>query len=280
MSRSNNTELVNPCTHWFQWEGSTGEVSYYDKATETKVKRDLPLHFLLLDVLHTVKGWDKIEESGIWSNEVKDVKNQPLSVRNKNGVICQGAYSVVKETITSKGGKYAQSCYIAFKDTDGVYKIGNIMIMGSAFGGGKYKKNVEGKNFEVEVGAWMEFCKKNQNVLYKNVITMDKNPQLLELGATKFYAPKFTSQPVTKPETEQIAIDLDKELQEYLTAYFKKQGQTETPVIPQEVIEQQEFEKYDAEQRAKEDLAAHKERIAQNNAPAHIASNADENMPF
>ena len=64
MSRSNNVELKNPATRFFEWKGETGGFRYYDKEIDNedgtkgaRVQVSLPFYFLVLDTLATVKGY-------------------------------------------------------------------------------------------------------------------------------------------------------------------------------------------------------------------------------
>ena len=41
--------IQNPCTKWFKWAGSTGQVMHYDKITKQNVEVELPFTFFLLE---------------------------------------------------------------------------------------------------------------------------------------------------------------------------------------------------------------------------------------
>lgn len=237
MSRSNqNDTLQNPANRFFEWSGSDGSLSYYDKEKKEKVNVPLPFTFLLLDNLLTIKGYDTNAGSGIWANEIRqnDVKKSILTVKNKDGEIAKGLYENIKEKVKSLGGKYAQSCYIAYYEGKELV-IGNITFSGSSFGGGKYK---DASRKEIEVGAWMEFTKTNKNDLNSKAIVLSKNEQMCTNGATKFFCPKFSVREVSK-DTDEIAIDLDTQLQEYLKEYFVKQN---VPEKLREIPEQPSIE--------------------------------------
>lgn len=220
MSRSNNTEIINPAKRFLEWQGSTGKLKYFDKEKGEKGENvivDLPFTFLVLDKLATIKGFSDADQSGFWSNEIRNIKTEPFTVRTKKGEVGTGLYKdVAIVNVLNQGACYSQSVYIAFYDQDKKLQIGNFQIHGSA------------------IGSWIDFCKGRD--IYKSAITIESATSAKK-GATNFFVPVYKSTPVSG-ETEAKAIELDKVLQEYLTAYFKRTGQdVETTVKETEVKE-------------------------------------------
>lgn len=201
MSRSNNTEIKNPAEKFFQWSGSDGQIKYYDKEAQENQIVDFPFPFLVLDRLTTMTGYSDEDQSGIWSNEIRNTKTQELTVRTKSGIKKKGLYEEVK-TVT--GAKYAQSVYLAFYDENKNLQIGNFKMSGSA------------------VSAWIEFCKGRD--IYKGAVKIT-GAEEQKKGATKYYSPIFEAIPEVKETTEENAKALDVQLQEYLTAYFALRGE-------------------------------------------------------
>jgi len=235
MSRGQE-QLSNPCNKWFTWAGSTGELYYYDKESKTKVTVPTPFTFLLLDTLATVKGFDEGSGKGIYANEVRSTQEQKLNVRCGNDTIAMGLYKEIKDKIVSKGGGYAASCYIAYKDESGTLRMGNIMMSGSSLSGGTHKP-ADKKLKDVEIDGWLGFSKNNRADIFKKAIVMSKDERVCIKGATKYYAPKFKIVDTT-PETDNAAVALNKELQAYLSEYFKKdfsETKTETAEPKKEV---------------------------------------------
>lgn len=196
MSRSNPT-LQNPAQHFFEWKAGEGKLQWYDKEKEKNVLVKLPFEFLVLDELHTVTGYSKQDESGIWANEVRYIKDEPLYVKTRRGPIEDATYSELKQT-NRKGGKYAKSIYLAHKIGE-EWVIGNFKAHGSA------------------VSAWIEFSKKYHTQDGKIIMTRGKQE---EAQTGPFFPPAFEWVRSTAEENE-IAIDLDKELQVYLSQYLK-----------------------------------------------------------
>lgn len=200
MSRSNNTEIKNPAVKFFQWSGGDGRIKWYDKETKENVFVDAPFTFLVLDKLITITGFCDDEQSGYWSNEIRNTKRDILTVRTKSGIKKQGYYDEVKNLV---GAKFAQSVYIAFYDDDKQLQIGNFKFNGCA------------------VSSWIEFCKGRD--VYKGAIKISGATEEKK-GATKYFAPVFEAKEDVSESANEAAIELDKQLQEYLTAYFAMRG--------------------------------------------------------
>lgn len=199
MSRTKpNDNPINPCERWFEWNGETGNFKYYDKAKKENVIINLPFTFLVLDdKLSTIKGWSDADQSGIWSNEVKDLKTGILTVRTKKGVQIEGTYEQIKGRVT--GADYVKSLYIAFINEEKKLSIGNISIKGAS------------------LNAWIEFQKVNKDV-YKGIIKVADCIQG-QKGKVIYQMPNFVMTPAPEKATA-MADALDLILQEYLDKYL------------------------------------------------------------
>lgn len=220
MSRSNPTEAArNPSTRWFQFASGAdgGFVRYYDKDAKANVplgdaQNGGKFMFILLDELATVNGWHDPSASSIYANEVRDTRQDAFVVKSfKGGELVSGLYASIKDRIGALGGHYVSSCYIAYKDGD-VLKLGNIHFKGAA------------------LSTWMEFKKqcptkkdangKTVKAYYVDAVKIEGFEQQKK-GGTTFRVPKFGIAPLS-PETNKQAIDLDTELQAFLTDYLKR----------------------------------------------------------
>jgi hypothetical protein len=213
MSRSAPTNmLVNPATKYLNWNSEKGQFEYWDKENKKNVAVPLPISFLVLDQLATIKGFSDKHQGGMWSNEVKYLKEQKLKVvgKAKDGKlfqIAEGLYPDIKETVVTAGGKYTRSLYTAMLNDKEEYEIVNFQLKGAAFSG------------------WLDFEKDNRNtVLSDEIICKDFKRE--KKGATKYTIPIFSSQPASE-EGNEAAMNLDIQLQEYLTAYFEKTQKNE-----------------------------------------------------
>lgn len=198
MSLSNNTELKSPATRFFEWSSSNKTVKWYDKDAKQNVLMKLPFTFIVLDMLSTVKGFSDADKGSIWANEVRDTRKDILTVRTKHGGIkAQGLWKEdIKNTVI--GAKYARSVYIAYKDDDGELVIGNFQMQGSAN------------------SAWIEFCKTAK--IYGVGIQITDSVKKTN-GATTFYEPVFAVIEANEATIAE-AVELDKQLQEYLKVYL------------------------------------------------------------
>ena len=216
MSRSNPTETGrNPAKRWFEWAGGGdgGYVSWYDKDNKQEVRCPDKFTFLLLDELSSVKGWHDASESAIYSNEVRDTRQDVLVVKAfKGGELASGLYPAIRDRVKAMGGRFHNSCYIAFKDGDGTMKLGNLGFKGAV------------------VRDWMEFKKtcptkkdangKTVKAYYVDAICIDGFKDGKK-GSIKFRTPIFTLKPVGA-ETNTAAVALDAELQAFLSDYLKR----------------------------------------------------------
>ena len=201
MSRSNNIEIKNPANKFFEWKGEGG-FKYFDKSKGEKgenVNMPLPFTFLVLDCLSTIKGYSDADQSGFWSNEVCDLKTEPFTVRSKKGICAKGLYDAVISDRRINGAKYCQSVYIGYLDGQDLV-IGNLQLTGAA------------------LSSWIDFRKKAK--IYEGTVKVAKWIDCKK-GATNYTTPVFEMLEV-KPETDEKAKVLDKELQAYLTLYFAK----------------------------------------------------------
>lgn len=219
MSRSNPTDgSPNPSTRWFEWHGAkSGDgIRYYDKEKKQNVKIGEKFAFLLLDELAVIKGWHEASESGIFSNEVRDTRNETFVVRSfKGGELAVGFYAGIRDRVAAHGGHFVASLYIAYKDGS-EYKLGNLQLKGAA------------------LSAWMEFKKANRKAIYEQAIAIKGHTEGKK-GSVVYQSPVFAVMPASE-EANNIAKALDAELQTYLETYFKK-PRTEAANAQREVTE-------------------------------------------
>lgn len=203
MSLSNPHESQpNPAKRWFEWNGERGEVLYYDKAAKKNVVVAQPFTFIVLDELSSVRGWHDSSQSGIYSNEVKDTRTEILTVKAfKGGTLAEGIYRDIKDRVNSVGGHYSANCYLAFKDGDGL-AIGAMRFKGAA------------------LASWMEFKKANKKEFYEKAVTINGFTEGKK-GRITYRMPKFAITPISAA-TMSTCVDLDKELQAFLSSYLSR----------------------------------------------------------
>lgn len=214
MSRSNphDNGTPNPSKRWFEWNGEAGVVRYYDKEAKKNIEVGADFKFMLLDQLGSVRGWHELSQSGIYSNEVKDTRQDVLIVKAfKGGVLAEGIYKTIKDRVNSVGGQFVANCYIAFKNGGDGLAIGSMRFKGAA------------------LGAWMEFCKANRGELYKQAIAISGYTEGKK-GRVVFRVPVLKVATLSDASNAK-ATALDVELQEFLAGYLQrnKRDQVEQP---------------------------------------------------
>jgi hypothetical protein len=232
MSRSNPTEGArNPATRWFEWAGGDegGFVRWYNKDTKTQEKVAGTFTFLLLDELSTIKGWHEQSESGIFANEVRDLRADVLVVRSfKGGDLASGLYTNIKDRMVAKGGYYCASIYLAYKAGEEL-RIGNLHLKGAA------------------AGAWMEFkraapAKKDANGKSVKAYFIDAvkigGYEQMKKGGTTYRVPQFALVS-TSGDTNHQAVALDAELQAFLADYLRRPKSEAIKPDPEEEVSEE-----------------------------------------
>lgn len=221
MSRSNPTEngTPNPAVRWFEWNGELGTVRYYDKDAKQNIDCGADFTFLLLDELGSVRGWDDASGSSIYSNEVKDTRQDAFIVRSfKGGTLAEGLYKDIKDKAHTLGAQFVSNCYIAFKNGE-TLAIGSLRFKGAA------------------LGAWMDFRKANRAALFEKAVRINGCTEGKK-GRIVFRVPVFELKSVSV-DTNEVAVDLDAVFQLYLKAYLKKntRDRAEAPHLRDEDVD-------------------------------------------
>jgi hypothetical protein len=217
MSTSNRrsafaTPQSNPATKFIDWKSNDKCFSYYDKETALNVSIPLPFKFLVLDELHTIKGWNDATSSAIYSNEVKFISKEPMTVKPfKGNEIAKGLYKDIKDKIVAAGGHYTKSIYIMLEDGT----LANLQLKGSS------------------VQAWGEFTQKTRSRLADEWIEV-KTAKDGKKGAVKFSIPEFTFLRSINDEEANQADEVFNVLEAYLKTYLAK---AEVPVVETETDE-------------------------------------------
>jgi hypothetical protein len=190
----------NPATKFIDWKSNDKCFSYYDKEAQENKQISLPFKFLVLDELHTIKGWNDATSSAIYSNEVKFISKEVMTVKPfKGNEIAKGLYKDIKEKIVAAGGHYTKSVYIMLEDGS----LANLQLKGSA------------------VQKWGEFTQKTRNRLPDEWVQVAKAVEGKK-GAVKFHTPEFSFlQSLSESEID-LADEAFNTLETYLKAYLVK----------------------------------------------------------
>jgi hypothetical protein len=226
MSTSNRrsafaTPQSNPATKFIDWKSNDKCFSFYNKETSLNEQIPLPFKFLVLDELHTIKGWNDATSSGIFSNEVKFISKEVMTVKPfKGNEIAKGLYKDIKEKIVAAGGHYVKSVYIMLEDGT----LANLQLKGSS------------------VQAWGEFTQKTRSRLTDEWIEV-KTAKDGKKGAVKFSIPEFTFLRSINDEEANQADEVFNTLEAYLKTYLAK---AEVPIVEDievnaEIVDDLEF---------------------------------------
>ena len=206
MSRADNYRptIESPVKKYLSWSSNDKCFKYYDKEQAKDVLVKLPLTFVHLDELATIKGWHEASESGIYSNEVRSTRLEELNVRSfKGGEIIKGIYQDIKLRVQGAGGVFHTSIYVYLNG-----EIVNLSFKGAALMG------------------WSDFAKENRKSFLGNTIEILTSAEGKK-GAVKFSTPVFTlGKPIALSENEK-AEDAYGALKSYLES---KKVQQELPV--------------------------------------------------
>ena len=203
MSKS-NPRLTNPSTKFIEFKGDDGKWVYYDKEQEQKCELTMPFYFVVLDELSCIKGYNERNNCGIYSNEIKNLKDDILNVRSfKGGIQIVGKYNDIKDAALREGGKFCKSVYAMLIIGKGQYELVNFQFHGSSF------------------GAWLD---KKFNV-DQNAVCVDSVAQGVK-GKVTYVYPVFSKRNLNS-EVDKAAIEMDKQLQTYFASYLNQKIEKE-----------------------------------------------------
>jgi hypothetical protein len=218
MSKS-NPRVTNPASKFLEFNGDTGKFLFYDKEAEKKVELPMPFYFVVLDELSAIKGYNERNSCGIYSNEIRNLKDDVLNVRSfKGGIQIVGKYNDIKDAALREGGKFCKSVYAMLITGKNQYELVNFQFHGSSF------------------GAWLD---KKFNV-DQNAVCVESVAQGVK-GKVTYVYPVFTKKNLN-PDVDKAAIEMDKNLQIYFKSYFNQQ--IEKDVSEAVVVQDKEGEFY------------------------------------
>jgi hypothetical protein len=190
----------NPATKFIEWKSNDKCFNYYDKEAQKNVEIPLPFKFLVLDELHTIKGWNDASSSSIYSNEVKFISKEVMTVKPfKGNEIAKGYYKDIKEKVVAAGGHYTKSIYVMLEDGS----LANISLKGSG------------------VQKWGDFTQKTRNRLADEWVIVAKAEDGKK-GAVKFSTPSFSFANSINDEEANMADEAFNILESYLKTYLAK----------------------------------------------------------
>jgi len=210
---------TNPSTKFIEWKSNDKGFSYYDKETKENVAIPLPFKFLVLDELHTIKGWNDASSSQINSNEVKFISRDEMVVKPfKGNEIAKGLYKDIKEKIKAAGGHYVKSVYCMLEDGS----IANLQLKGAA------------------CQSYGDFTAKTRSRLTDEWVVVAKANDGKK-GAVKYTTPDFAFDKSLSESEADLADEAFNTLEAYLKTYLTKAQVNEIEVV-EETIEEDDLD--------------------------------------
>ena len=197
---------TNPASKFIDWKSNDKCFSYYDKETKENVSLPLPFKFLVLDELHTIKGWNDATQSAIYSNEVKWISKDELIVKPfKGNEIAKGLYKDIKEKVKSAGAHYVKSVYCMLEDGS----IANLQLKGAA------------------CQSYGDFTAKTRSRLSDEWVEVSSASEGKK-GAVKYTTPEFKFQKCLSDSEADLADEAFNILESYLKTYLIKSEPVES----------------------------------------------------
>lgn len=219
MGRSTNL-VENPAVKTYQWKNEKFNKKsksvereagwyYYDKSTEENVRLDTPARFLWLESMQSITGFNKKENTGIYSNEVPASKDaiqaygyHDLNVKIKQEEVASGKWADIKDEVKGLGGKYCIAVYAAMQNTDNEFEIVRFLFAGSSR------------------QPWMTLGKRSD--LLKNAVVLTGEIDEVEMpNGDTFQAPILKLEKFTEEE-EKAANGLSEDVDEFFKFLFSQ----------------------------------------------------------
>jgi len=205
---------TNPATKFVEWKSNDKAFNYYDKESKQNVSIPLPFKFLVLDELHTIKGWNDASSSQINSNEVKFISRDEMNVKPfKGNEIAKGLYKDIKEKVKAAGGHYVKSVYCMLEDGS----IANLQLKGAA------------------CQSYGDFTAKTRSRLTDEWVVVDKAIEGKK-GAVKYTTPGFAFEKSLSDSEADLADEAYNVLEAYLKTYLAKAEPIDA-IVPSETDE-------------------------------------------
>lgn len=189
-------QLSNPVKKYLTWDSDNKCFRYYDKDIKQNIQVKLPLQFIVLKQMSTIKGFSEKDGCGIYSNEIPLplLKKKEFHVKTMKGrTLATGFYEKIKADLAVIGGKFANNIYAYLNG-----EIVSMTLVGSSF------------------SAWYDFSEKESGAIKANFISVTSAEEKKK-GKTIYTQPIFTAGAVID---EKASVEADKAYDE-VVAYIK-----------------------------------------------------------
>jgi len=208
------SKIKYPAVKSIEFKSSKQAFSYYDSGTQENVlipvSKENPFEFVVVDEYSAITGFCEKTNTGIYSNEVKNLKQEPLNVRvftDKDGKgageIANGLYADIKDTAKAQGGKFTKVVYIIYNN-----ELCVLRLLGAGFAGGiKNKKDTE------TVGGWIN--RQGDDSQFK---VKCEALETAVKGINNYFVPVFTQGEVITEEEYKLGVKALNDINEYYEA--------------------------------------------------------------
>ena len=226
--RFSEDRVQNPSVFRAEWSSKLNNFYYYDKelvvegSTETggNVIIPMPVRFVVLDKMVSVRGYNEEQKGSFYSNMIGpfDTKKKNLIVKCKGKTVIEGLYADIKETKALKGAKFCTEIFVMFYNEKKEPIIVTFSLYGTAQS--SFRDFEQGCKEEKNKSGLLIKIAQSKHDIYKCAIEVKKSVVLVK-GNKDYNSPVFTAI-ATSTASEESAKQLYVELQDYFVALLKR----------------------------------------------------------
>jgi hypothetical protein len=178
---------------------------YFDKTLNDgegeNVKVELPISFIWLETAMSIMGYNEKTQKSVWSNEVLDLRTQPMVVKIDKEIEVEGLYADIKAEAKGIGGKFCSAVYALVDTSDGEKEIWRFLMAGSSN------------------SAWITFGQRSKNKTHKIVCYETKFCETAT--GSSYEEPVFKYMPMTQAD-EKAADEAAEQVDQYFDYMLNK----------------------------------------------------------
>lgn len=208
-------QLSNPVKKYLTWDSDNKCFKHYNKEIKQNIQVKLPMNFVVLKQMTTIKGFSEKDGCGIYSNELplNQLKTKEFNVKTMKGrTLVSGTYEKIKGDLAVLGGKFANNIYVYLNG-----EIVCITLVGSSF------------------SAWYDFTAKENQAIKNNLIVI-ASAEEKKKGKTVYTQPVFTVGDLISGDVEKASDDAYDQIAAYIkgreNSSTQEQEVDDTPALP------------------------------------------------
>lgn len=175
-----------------------GEFVYYDVDKKERVSLGSTLDFVVMDTRSSIGGFNKAANARIYSNNVKSVVTEEVTVKCGKETLQKGLWADIKDKAKAQGAKFCTKVF-ALAKINGELQPVELDLTGSA------------------LGDWMSFVEElgGKWATYSSTIRASKGEER-KSGKNIYYGVAFSLEPLDPVDNEMANAFNDDMLQPYL----------------------------------------------------------------